>query len=1083
MNDVHQSALELGKEFFKKYCAFNFSGKIVVDIGALDVNGSLRDFCPVDAKYIGVDFVEGRGVDVILSDPYHLPFDNEFADVVVCSSVLEHSEFFWLLFLEGLRILKPHGLFYINAPSNGKVHRYPIDGWRFYPDAGLSLAHWAQHNSYSAILLESFIANKVGDIADEGLWNDFVAVFVKDGKNEHLYPLRIQEYQEQYFCGYSSGWENVIHLDAHNPDYELILKSTARIKELSQEGLSQNAEIAILSATIESLTAQSACLSAEIEKLTAQSTRLSSEAANLSSIIDQITSSTSWRLTAPLRRVANAIKKRFSSCFYRDLAMAGSRTRRAFAIYKNEGLYAIFRICLKKLGYSKSLPQPFKKEESFKIFSASGDGSIEGVSLNLEAYPDLKISRSREYVNNCGKEHQGSVGIFVHAYYPDRASELLDLILPLNPWESLFLTTDTTEKKQELEKILQTISAESFQIKITANVGRDIAPRFVSCKEEISKFDIVIFLHTKKSPHLQSGNEWCKYLWLSTAGTPCLRKNIRSVFIKNPSLGILAPHHWPELIKNQPINWGFNLPIAQRLVERAGGELLASTPLDFPSGSMFWARSNSLSKLMQANFQNSDFGSETSQVDGTLAHGIERSFFFMCELAGYRWMKYQADLSLESREPPQLESSPNLLFNCLDYGLISARYPESALIPFSVPFSHPLRLNLLIPTLRKAHVFGGIKTAITLFGALVKKVRALEPDALARIIVTDDMYLNSDEFIDSGEISNPDNAGNITIFSVADRGTAKLANTQIGRNDHFFASAWWNARQIHHLQKAQNALFGKEGLFFYLIQDYEPGFYAWSTKSALAEETYRSRFSTFHIINDKFLFDFFDKYRFKNKVCLNFSVNDELKDTLKKAGLVRKDNILVFYGRPSVERNCFELLIDAIQLWASFKPNDFAQWTIYSAGESYSSDLLPPALRKKINILGKLSITEYANLLMRAKVGISLMQSPHPSYPPQEMAGAGLVVVTNDWQEKKWGERHGTYIPTSLDVDSVCKGIMEAANVSNDYFSPESLANLPSQREANEEIAAISADFLIEYLSSDFGEISTSRQNEPALKE
>ena len=31
-------------------------------------------------------------------------------------------------------MLRPAGLFYLNAPSNGDFHRYPVDCWRIMPD-------------------------------------------------------------------------------------------------------------------------------------------------------------------------------------------------------------------------------------------------------------------------------------------------------------------------------------------------------------------------------------------------------------------------------------------------------------------------------------------------------------------------------------------------------------------------------------------------------------------------------------------------------------------------------------------------------------------------------------------------------------------------------------------------------------------------------------------------------------------------------------------------------------------------------------------------------------------------------------
>ena len=89
----------------------------MLDIGAQDVNGSLRPLVPEGCRYIGLDFEAGPGVDLVLDDPYRLPFDAGSVDTVVSSSCFEHVEFFWLMFNEVLRVLKPNGLFYLNVPS------------------------------------------------------------------------------------------------------------------------------------------------------------------------------------------------------------------------------------------------------------------------------------------------------------------------------------------------------------------------------------------------------------------------------------------------------------------------------------------------------------------------------------------------------------------------------------------------------------------------------------------------------------------------------------------------------------------------------------------------------------------------------------------------------------------------------------------------------------------------------------------------------------------------------------------------------------------------------------------------------
>ena len=182
---MHDTAMEFGRLFFYTY--FKDARDLrIVDIGALDVNGTLRSVAPPGCEYIGMDFAPGKGVDVILTDPYSLPLQDNSVDICVSSSCFEHAEFFWLLFNESMRILKPNGVLYINAPSNGNVHRYPVDCWRFYPDSGVALQNWGRRNGYHTVLLESFTGKQKKDI-----WNDFIAVFLKDERYTHSYPHRM----------------------------------------------------------------------------------------------------------------------------------------------------------------------------------------------------------------------------------------------------------------------------------------------------------------------------------------------------------------------------------------------------------------------------------------------------------------------------------------------------------------------------------------------------------------------------------------------------------------------------------------------------------------------------------------------------------------------------------------------------------------------------------------------------------------------------------------------------------------------------------------------------------------------------
>lgn len=184
---MHDTALAFGKLFFDTYLP-EHSSLTVIDVGATDVNGSLRSVAPRHCNYIGVDMAPGKGVDVVISDPYVLPFETGTADAVLSSSCFEHTEHFWLLFNEIQRVLKPDGIFYLNVPSNGLVHRFPVDCWRFYPDSGEALASWGRKCGYSTAVLESFVASRVGDI-----WNDFVAVFLKDASHSPRHPRRMSD--------------------------------------------------------------------------------------------------------------------------------------------------------------------------------------------------------------------------------------------------------------------------------------------------------------------------------------------------------------------------------------------------------------------------------------------------------------------------------------------------------------------------------------------------------------------------------------------------------------------------------------------------------------------------------------------------------------------------------------------------------------------------------------------------------------------------------------------------------------------------------------------------------------------------
>lgn len=221
---MHPSAMHNGALFFETYLGARPQA-LVLDIGAQDVNGSLRPLAPAGARYVGLDFAAGRGVDLVLDDPYQLPFADGMVDAVVSSSCFEHIEMFWLMFNEVLRVLKPDGLFYLNAPSNGEFHRYPVDCWRFYPDAAQALVRWGTRSGYAPAVLESCTTYQQRDI-----WNDFIAVFVKDAACADRHPARMLDRLPRYMNGRRHGVDGLLHFQAASEDGDRLHRLTGHAK-------------------------------------------------------------------------------------------------------------------------------------------------------------------------------------------------------------------------------------------------------------------------------------------------------------------------------------------------------------------------------------------------------------------------------------------------------------------------------------------------------------------------------------------------------------------------------------------------------------------------------------------------------------------------------------------------------------------------------------------------------------------------------------------------------------------------------------------------------------------------------------
>ena len=132
---MHESVMAFGQAVLN---SSDISGKRVVEVGSMNINGSLREHIEAlgPASYVGVDFLAGAGVDVVCDAGELVTRFGEGAfDVVVSTEMLEHAQN-WRSAIDAMkRVLVPGGVLLLTARGPGfKLHGYPHDWHRFTVD-------------------------------------------------------------------------------------------------------------------------------------------------------------------------------------------------------------------------------------------------------------------------------------------------------------------------------------------------------------------------------------------------------------------------------------------------------------------------------------------------------------------------------------------------------------------------------------------------------------------------------------------------------------------------------------------------------------------------------------------------------------------------------------------------------------------------------------------------------------------------------------------------------------------------------------------------------------------------------------
>lgn len=311
-----------------------------------------------------------------------------------------------------------------------------------------------------------------------------------------------------------------------------------------------------------------------------------------------------------------------------------------------------------------------------------------------------------------------------------------------------------------------------------------------------------------------------------------------------------------------------------------------------------------------------------------------------------------------------------------------------------------LRLNLLVPALSLRFSFGGINTALDFFSHLIRD----EKDA--RIVITDETISDLKGFSQSSDwltvrSQDPDQAGKL-IVCFGDRYNKTIP---VRKNDVFIATAWWTAYNGERILSWQREKWlSSPRPLIYLIQDFEPGFYKWSSRYLLAMSTYHQK-NMIAVVNTFLLCDYIraNGISFTQFYIFEPTLNKRLSALLSSPRKHPKKKRILIYGRPSVERNAYEVILKALEYWSFWHP-DSNNWEVISLGEEFANITLGNGVL--VQVKGKVTLEEYAAILSDSVIGVSLMISPHPSYPPLEMAAFDLAVITNTFFNKNLSDYH-----------------------------------------------------------------------------
>jgi glycosyltransferase involved in cell wall biosynthesis len=306
----------------------------------------------------------------------------------------------------------------------------------------------------------------------------------------------------------------------------------------------------------------------------------------------------------------------------------------------------------------------------------------------------------------------------------------------------------------------------------------------------------------------------------------------------------------------------------------------------------------------------------------------------------------------------------------------------------------PTRVNLLIPTIDLGHFFGGY------IGKFNLARRLADAGLRVRIVTVDPVGHLPRDWRDRVQRY----AGLKGMLDRVEVTFGREAQAlEVSRRDVFVATTWWTA----HIADAALTELGRER-FLYLIQEYEPFTFPMGTYAALAMQSYS--FAHTALFSTELLREYFRRHAigvYAGGVAAGDARSESFQNAITP---VRRPTVadlagprprrLLFYARPEAHasRNMFELGV--LALTRAVAAGAFSGWELRGIGAIGSGSSLTIARGARLQMVPRADQGSYGDLLRGHDVGLALMLTPHPSLVPIEMASAGMLAVTNSFENK-----------------------------------------------------------------------------------